>query len=281
MKTLVIVFHFFLFLSSWAQNDRSAFVDGLLDGIEVKKDIRYNTRGRPLLLDIYCTERKNDSQLPCVVWIHGGGLTDTTIQKDYDLIRWGAARTAENGYLSVSINYRLVNESPLPTAIQDCMTAIRFLKSNAEQYGIDTTRIAVVGESAGGYLAGFCSFTCNTNIFTTNDWPHSSNNIACGVLWYPAVDRWEYNMLDYISPDDIPVISIHGNNDDIVPISKSFLIQGKCKEKGINFKLYTIDSADHGFFNTKWDFDELNRKYTEQAIDITIAFLNKQLKNKP
>ena len=87
-------------------------------------------------------------------------------------------------------------------------------------------------------------------------------------------------MLDYISPDDIPVISIHGNNDDIVPISKSHLIQSKCKEKSLNFKLYTIDGADHGFVNTKWDFDELNRKYTEQAIDITVAFLDKQLNNK-
>lgn len=278
MKNLFVLFYLFAFFSSWGQNDRKAFVDSLLSGIEVKKDIRYNSGERPLLLDIYYPERNNDKPLPCVVWIHGGGLTDTTIQKDYDLIRWGAARTVKNGYLTVSINYRLINESPLPAAIQDCLTSIRFLKNHAAEYRIDTTRIAVVGESAGGYLAGICSFTCNANIFTTKDWPHSSNNITCGVLWYPAVDRWEYNMLDYISPDDIPVISIHGNKDDIVPVNKSYLIQSKCKEKGIDFKLYTIDGADHGFFNTKWNFDELNRKYTEQAIDITIAFLDKKLK---
>lgn len=278
MKNLIILICFFAFFSSRGQNDRKAFVDSLLNGIEVKKDIRYNTGERPLLLDIYYPESNNDKPLPCVVWIHGGGLTDTTIQKDYDLIRWGAARTAENGYLSVSIDYRLINESPLPTAIQDCLTSIRFLKSHALEYRIDTTRIAVVGESAGGYLAGICSFMCNTNIFTTKDWSHSSNNIACGVLWYPAVDRWEYNMLDYISPDDIPVISIHGNKDDIVPVSKSHLIQSKCKEKGIDFKLYTIDGADHGFFDTKWDFNKLNQKYTEQAIAITIDFLDKQMK---
>jgi acetyl esterase/lipase len=88
MKNLIVLFYFFAFFSSWGQNDRKAFVDSLLSGVEVKKDIRYNTGERPLLLDIYYPERNNDKPLPCVVWIHGGGLTDTTIQKDYDLIRW-------------------------------------------------------------------------------------------------------------------------------------------------------------------------------------------------
>lgn len=280
MENLIILFCFFVSLSSWAQDDRKALVDNLLNGIEVKRDIRYNTNERPLLLDIYYPGEKNEKISPCVVWIHGGALTDASLDKNYDLVRWGAARTALNGYISVSIDYRLITERPLPAAIQDCATAIRFLKSHAGEYGIDTTRIAVVGESAGGYLAGMYSFTCNTNIFKTYEWAGVSNNIACGVLWYPAINHWPYNMTDYISPDDIPVISIHGYKDKIVPIDQSCRIQNKCKEKGLDFQLYIIEGADHGFFSKRWDFDELNRKYTEQAIDITIEFLNKRLKNR-
>lgn len=278
MKNLFIVFCFLASLSSRAQSDRKAFVDSLLNGIVVKKDIRYNTCERPLLLDIYYPEKKNDESLPCVVWIHGGALTDTSLDKNYDLIRWGVAKTTLNGFISVSIDYRLITERPLPTAIQDCATAIRFLKSHSEQYGIDTTRIAVVGESAGGYLAGMYSFTCNTNIFKTFEWEKVSNNIACGVLWYPAINHWPYNMIDYISPDDIPVISIHGDKDGIVSIDQSYRIQNKCKEKRLDFQLYIIKGAEHGFFDENWKFNEANRKYMEQAIGITIEFLNKQLK---
>ncbi|MDD4192348.1 MAG: alpha/beta hydrolase [Mangrovibacterium sp.] len=86
--------------------------------------------------------------------------------------------TVKKGYVNVSVDYRLITESPLPTAIQDCMTAIRFLKCHAEEYGIDTTRMAVVGESTGGFLAGFSSFTCNTNIFTTDEWRGASSKPA-------------------------------------------------------------------------------------------------------
>jgi dipeptidyl aminopeptidase/acylaminoacyl peptidase len=278
MKKLIVIFCLFASFSVSAQDDRKAFVDSLLNGIEVKKDIQYNIFGRPLLLDIYYPEKKSNETLPCVVWIHGGGLTDASLDKNYDLIRWGVAKTALKGFISVSVDYRLITERPLPTAMQDCLTAIRFLKSHAAEYGIDTTRIAVVGESAGGYLAGLCSFTCNTDIFSTNEWTQVSNHVACGVLWYPAINHSPYNMIDYISPDDIPVISIHGSNDGIVPIGQSYQIQKTCMEKGVDFKLYTIEDAEHGFFDKKWKFNAANRKYMEEAISITIEFLNKNLK---
>lgn len=280
MKNLIIIIHFLAFLSSWAQDNRKTFVDSLLIGIEVKKDIQYNTCERPLLLDIYYPERANSILLPCVVWIHGGALTDASLDKNYDLVRWGAARTTKNGYISVSIDYRLITERPLPAAMTDCATAIRFLKSHSGEYGIDTTRMAVVGESAGGYLAGMYSFTCNTNIFKTHEWAEVSNKVTCGVLWYPATNYWPYNMIDYISPDDIPVISIHGDNDAIVPLSKSYQIQNTCKEKELDFRLHVIEGSQHGFFDNTWEFNDANRKYMEQAIDITIAFLNEQFKSK-
>lgn len=275
---LIIACCFVSSLSASGQDERKAFVDSLLNGIEIKKDIRYNTAGRPLLLDIYYPERKNNKFLPCVVWIHGGALTNENIKKDYDLVRWGVARTVKKGYINVSVDYRLITESPLPTAIQDCMTAIRFLKSHASEYGIDTTRMAVVGESAGGFLAGFCSFTCNTNIFTTDEWRRVSNQLTCGVLWYPAIIYPPYHMTDYISPDDIPVISIHGDSDSVVPIGQSYVIQKRCGEKRIVFKLYTIKGSEHGFFDSHWVFNEKNHQYMEAAIEITIGFLDRHLK---
>ena len=127
-------------------------------------------------------------------------------------------------------------------------------------------------------MAGFCSFASSTNIFTTKDWTRVSNNIACGVLWYPAINHPPYNMIDYITSDDIPVISVHGDSDGIVPIDQSYQIQKKCREKGVDFQLHVIRNAEHGFFDKSWKFNEMNRKYMEQAIGITVDFLNKKLK---
>jgi len=280
-KKIILLLISTIVLSSYSQDQRKALVDSLLKGVEIKKDIQYNVTGKPLHLDIYYPQKTIEKQLPCVVWIHGGGLTDTTIKKDYDLIRWGIARTTPKGYISVSIDYTLITESPLPKAIQDCETAIRFIKSHAAEYKIDTTRIAVVGESSGGYLAGFCSFACDSDIFTTKEWNQVTNKIACGVLWYPTIHQSpNYNVIDFISAGDIPVISIHGEVDHIVPIDRSYQIQKKCEEKGVSFKLNIIKGADHGFYDKEWKFNEANQKNMEQAINITIDFLNNQLKLK-
>ncbi len=280
MRKLFLLLFAFTALNGQSQNKdpRHCFVDSLLTDIKADRNIRYNTTERPLLMDVYYPHKVIASTLPCVVWIHGGALTDTSITKDYDLVKWGIARTVASGFISVSIDYRLITESPLPAAIQDCETAIRFLKSNASKFNIDTNRIAVVGESAGGFLAGFCSFACNTGIFSTSEWSGASNRIACGVLWYPAINHSPYNMLDYISPDDIPVISIHGDADGLVPIDRSYQIEKRCREKGLDFNLYVIRNAQHGFFDESWSFTDTYRRNMEQAITITIDFLNSRLR---
>jgi acetyl esterase/lipase len=279
MKKIILTVCCLCALSGFSQDQRRRLVDSLLAGIRIQKDIRYNLEGRPLLLDIYHPGAQTDNPLPCVVWIHGGALTDTSLKKDYDLVRWGVARTVMKGYVGVSIDYRLITEKPLPAAIQDCETAVRFLKSNASKYGIDADRMAVVGESAGGYLAGFCTFASDTNAFTTGEWNGVSNKIKCGVLWYPAIEHPPYSVLDYISPGDIPVLSVHGGRDHIVPIEKSYQIRRKCSEKGVDFQLRTIEGAGHGFFDeTNWKFDETYRRNMETAINVTLSFLDRNCK---
>jgi dienelactone hydrolase len=202
-----------------------------------------------------------------VVWIHGGALIDPDLNKDYDIVRWGVARTVQSGFVSVSVDYRLTIEAPLPACIQDCQTAIRFLKAHAARFNIDPDRMAVAGESAGGYLAGLCSFAADANAFTTGDWNQVSSKVACGVLWYPAITHPPYNVDEYIAPKSIPVLSIH--------------IEKVCKAKKNPFQLVTLKSADHGFFpdlsNPDADFDGY-RKNMEQANELTVEFLKKQLK---
>jgi acetyl esterase/lipase len=87
---------------------------------------------------------------PGVLWIHGGGYIVGSPQME----AVGTGRLARDlGVVTVSPDYRLAPEHPFPAALDDCMAALRWMRANADELGIDPDRIAVVGASAGGGLA--------------------------------------------------------------------------------------------------------------------------------
>ena len=86
-------------------------------------------------------------KLPTVIHIHGGGFRKGSASKKNALL------FAKNGFVGISINYRLSGDAVFPAAVHDCKTSVRWARAHADQYGIDTSRIGVFGGSAGGYLA--------------------------------------------------------------------------------------------------------------------------------
>ena len=66
---------------------------------------------------------------------------------------------AEAGYVAVSTGYRLSDEAHFPAAVEDCKEAVRWLRANAERYGINPEQIAAMGASAGGHLAAMLAVT--------------------------------------------------------------------------------------------------------------------------
>jgi acetyl esterase/lipase len=277
-KSFLILLLAVSFSRAGAQDQRLHIVDSLISKLKVEKNILYNKTGRPLLLDIYYPQKLNKKKMPTVVWIHGGGLTNAKLTKDYDIVRWGAAETALNGFIAVSIDYRLVTEIPLPACIEDCFTAIRFLKANAKKYHIDPKRIGVVGESSGGYLSSFVTYAGDDHSFITNDWKKYPDHVKCGVIWYGYTKHPNstYNVLDYISTNDPPSLLIHGQDDKIVPLQNSYDMQKKCEEKGLTVDLKVIPNADHGFFDVNGKFEDY-RKHMEEALDLSIGFFKKHL----
>ena len=87
-------------------------------------------------------------QLPAVVCIHGGGWAKGDRSSHANLAKALAAR----GYVAATISYRLSGESPFPAQIHDCKAAVRFLRANASEYGINPDKIGAIGLSAGGHL---------------------------------------------------------------------------------------------------------------------------------
>lgn len=88
--------------------------------------------------------------IPALLWIHGGGLILGTPQQD-DAANLALAREA--GIAVFAASYRLAPENPAPAALDDLVAGFRELVARAEEFGIDPTRIAIGGASAGGGLA--------------------------------------------------------------------------------------------------------------------------------
>lgn len=137
------------------QNDQSANAKrpstAIPDGVSLKTNIVFGQVGdRKLLLDIASPRAKSNVARPSVVVIHGGGW----LNGDKTKFRALSLALASRGYVTASVGYRLGYEAKFPAGIHDCNEAVRFLRANADRFGIDPEGIGAVGGSVGGHLVG-------------------------------------------------------------------------------------------------------------------------------
>jgi acetyl esterase/lipase len=136
---------------------RRALHDRLL---ELQSDVPANDRiarveqvvmgpGAEIPVRVY-RPRDVEGQLPCLLWIHGGGMIAGGLDMDDPL----CDRFADEAEcLVVSVDYRLAPEHPHPAPVEDCFAALQWIGESAAELGVDPGRIAVGGSSAGGGLA--------------------------------------------------------------------------------------------------------------------------------
>ncbi|MEC5319819.1 alpha/beta hydrolase [Brenneria populi subsp. brevivirga] len=156
--------------------------------IEMEPDIAYtltkNIMGRPIQLSMDLIKPYSSHSLPAVVFITGGGFMDAPKSKHIGQ-RVDIARA---GYVVASINYRTVPTVTFPGILEDVKTAVRFLRANADKFGIDSGKIAVMGESAGGYLAAMAAATNGVRAFDKGDYPEQSSDVQAAVDLYGLSD---------------------------------------------------------------------------------------------
>ena len=116
--------------------------------IEEKNIVFDRQDGTELIMDMKTLDdgRKNK---PCCIAIHGGGWSEGSVAAS----DWLGASLVDLGYTVFGITYRLAPAHPFPAQIEDCKSAVRFVRANAKRFGIDPKRVAVYGSSAGGHLA--------------------------------------------------------------------------------------------------------------------------------
>jgi acetyl esterase/lipase len=241
-------------------------------------------------LDLYLPkERKTDKPLPLIAYIHGGAwLGGDKRGAGGQVVRFAAS----GEYVAASIGYRLSGDAVWPAQIHDCKAAIRWLRANASEYGIDPERIGVMGSSAGGHLVAMLGtsggvtelegdlgdaddqssrVTCvvdeygPADMLTIGDFPsqldHKSANspesrLIGGAILENREAARSASPVAYISKDDPPFLIIHGSNDQVVPYHQSVELDEQLTTAGVPTLFITVDGGGHGGFRS----DELSQR---------------------
>lgn len=175
------------------------------DGGKSYTDILYAGDSPSQYLDLYVPDTESGQRPPLLVLIHGGGFVagDARTRQAQFMYRF----FRDQGYACASINYRLAQEAAFPAGLSDCKAAIRYLKAHADVYGFDAEKVAVWGESAGGYLAVMCAVTDDTEFmdvrFTEQEtYGNVSAKVSVLADYYGVIDLGE------MTGDDWKVLGI-------------------------------------------------------------------------
>lgn len=252
--------------------------ESILHNYEVIPNIVYLTANNTdLKLDIY--RRKTDAPTPTVIFIHGGGWVSGT----KEAASLNALPYLEMGFSVVNVEYRLAPNSLAPAAVEDCRCALRWVVRNADKYHFDPRRIITSGGSAGGHLALTTGLMTSAAGFDgecpAESWTsaaRSEPHVAAVINWFGITDvadvlegpnakgyavEWlgslpnrkqlaqQLSPIAYVSEHTPPVITIHGDQDKLVPYSEAVRLHDALKKAGVKNQLVTITGGGHGGFS--------------------------------
>jgi acetyl esterase/lipase len=144
--------------------------------VETRSDIVYSTPSVPLKMDVLVPRTRGKK--PLVLYFSGGGF----IRSTKEAAPGHRTYVAEAGYVVASIQYRTIaTGGTYADAVADAKSAIRFLRAHADEYGIDPGRVAVWGESAGGYLAAMVGTTNGVERFDVGDHLEQSSDVQAVI----------------------------------------------------------------------------------------------------
>ena len=270
------------------------------EGVTVHRDLIYGRVGeRELPLDLYLPP-DTSSPVPVVIWVHGGGWRGGSKGNG------GHARNiTTRGFAVVDVEYRLSGEALFPAQIEDCKTAVRWVRANAEKYNLDPDHIGAWGSSAGGHLVAMMGLTHDEGVFETDDHSQYSSAVQAVCNWFGPTDflrmndfegRIDHDAADspesmliggpiqenvekvaaanpitYVSENDPPMLILHGEKDLSVPYNQSELLYAAMQKAGLEVTLYKVVNAGHGFGNATQDS-------TASLVEMSVQFLEKHLK---
>lgn len=237
----------------------------------VQPDIVYNTANNtPLKLDVWYPNAVN-TPTPTLVYIHGGGWIFGT--KESSVLQF--LPFLEKGWRVVNVEYRMASNSLAPAAVEDTRCALRWVFRNAKQWNFDTSKIVLTGHSAGGHLSLITGMLPDGTGLDNNCYGDEKLNVAAIINWFGITDvndviqgknlknygmMWvgsqpnaaeiakRVSPLTYVREGLPPVLTIHGDKDDVVPYSHATRLKEALDKVKVKNELYTIKGGGHGGF---------------------------------
>jgi len=265
-----------LTLSAFSQQATSPVLLQIGDRYWMQPDVAYGSANNtPLKLDIWYP-RDNANPTPTLVYIHGGGwIFGSKEGAVYQLLPY-----LERGWRVVNVEYRMAGNSLAPGSVEDTRCALRWIYRNAAQYKFDTSKIVLTGHSAGGHLSLITGMLADggpldNRCYAEAKYGDVPMKVAAIVNWYGISDvndliqgpnlknyaaMWMGSMpnaaevaksvspLTYVRSGLPPVITIHGDKDDVVPYTHATRLHDALNKTGNVNKLVTVKGGGHGMF---------------------------------
>lgn len=257
--------------------DRAAEPFQLPAGVESELDIAYAADSPAQKLDLYLPTGTAAAPRPAIVVVHGGGWRGGDKQRG----QWARipAQYASDGYVAISVNYRLTGEAPWPAQIEDVKAAVRWLRAHAEKHAVDVDRIGAYGNSAGAHLVSLLGLVKQSDGLEGSG-PHQEQSSMVQAVCASATPtdflNWrepgavperlgrtflagpgdtlrdrarQASPITYARGDAPPFLLIHGTADRTVPIGQSDRFAKALRAAGAEQVRYMIfDDETHGVF---------------------------------
>jgi len=255
-------------------------------------NISYNEKQA---LDLYFPTQKKYERSPLLIFMHGGAwIVGRKESINFNRFNGAIENLRAQGFAVASLSYTLAEDgiSPFPQNIKDIIEAINWLKSQGEEYSIDTNRIGLMGESAGAHLALMLTFHAYADehpewsrpkidylvdIYGPTEMKHlflsetldSLNSFARklpSVLGEPLdiiqnlmgfdpkkdslkANKFmrDYSPICFLKSELAPLLIIHGDEDQVVPIEQSRQLIARMDSFNLNYEYHELAGVNHAF----------------------------------
>ena len=256
-------------------------------------DVPYGTDPEQKL-DVY-RPANAQGKLPAIVFVHGGGWAAGN-KRDFGGLAAGAANA---GFVAFSVEYRLAkaDKNKYPAQLDDVQRAVRWIRANADKYGVDADHLGAFGASAGGHLVAFLG-TRDTRDNSDAALAQYSSRVQAVVDLFGPTDfksdkpvsevgksivlnfigktpeeapemYKDASPLYFVDKKSAPTLIFHGTADPLVPIDQSQVFYDALQKAGIASEFVKFEGEGHGF-----RLPENNVRVAQMSV----AFFAKNLK---
>jgi acetyl esterase/lipase/peptidoglycan/xylan/chitin deacetylase (PgdA/CDA1 family) len=258
------------------------WVDYASADYDISPNITYSiANNTELKLDLYLPKDRRAPN-PTLMLFHGGGWVDGQKERNvFQLLPYLSL-----GWAVINVEYRLARNAPAPAAVEDCRCALRWVTYHAKEYSLDTSKIVLTGTSAGGHLSLITGMLPAQSVFdrqcptdSSTRWREGTEpqtKVAAVINWYGITDvaelidgpnakhyamEWFGSMsnrvelarqlspISYVRDGLPPILTIHGDQDDIVPYNQAVRLHAALDKAGVPNQLVTLRGRKHGGFN--------------------------------